>query len=161
MDSHPARLRQAVRRRAGELALQVGAGPELHNRAIIQPRGRGVLGGSSSINGLLYLRGQPADCDHWRQLGNTGWSFDDVLPYFRSVENQERGENELHGVGGPLVGLQCLRAASAVRSPFIEVSAAGQLSAQRRLQRAQPRRAPATSSSPRSMAAAGPLRSAI
>jgi choline dehydrogenase len=75
--------------------------PELHNRSVIQPRGK-VLGGSSSINGLLYLRGQPADYDHWRQLGNTGWSFDDVLPYFRRAEHQERGEDKLHGVGGPL-----------------------------------------------------------
>ena len=68
---------------------------------MIQPRGK-VLGGSSSINGLLYLRGQPADYDHWRQLGNSGWSFDDVLPYFRRAEHQERGEDALHGVGGPL-----------------------------------------------------------
>jgi choline dehydrogenase len=75
--------------------------PELDNRQIIQPRGK-VLGGSSSINGLLYLRGQSADYDHWRQLGNTGWSFDDVLPYFRRSEDQERGEDALHGVGGPL-----------------------------------------------------------
>lgn len=75
--------------------------PELNNRQIIQPRGK-VLGGSSSINGLLYLRGQREDFDHWRQLGNAGWSFDDVLPYFRRSEDQERGEDELHGVGGPL-----------------------------------------------------------
>src|SRR4029078_10927353 len=75
--------------------------PELNNRAIIQPRGK-VLGGSSSINGLLYLRGQREDYDHWRQLGNTGWSFDDVLPYFRRAEHQERGEDTLHGIGGPL-----------------------------------------------------------
>jgi len=75
--------------------------PELHNRQVIQPRGK-VLGGSSSINGLLYLRGQPEDYDHWRQLGNKGWSFDDVLPYFRRAEHQERGEDALHGVGGPL-----------------------------------------------------------
>ena len=61
-----------------------------------------VLGGSSSINGLLYIRGQAQDFDHWRQLGNTGWGFDDVLPYFRKAEDQERGEDELHGVGGPL-----------------------------------------------------------
>ena len=75
--------------------------PELNNRQIIQPRGK-VLGGSSSINGLLYIRGQPADFDHWRQLGNSGWSFDDVLPYFRRAEDQQRGEDALHGVGGPL-----------------------------------------------------------
>src|SRR5713101_2461105 len=75
--------------------------PELNNRQIIQPRGK-VLGGSSSINGLVYLRGQHEDFDHWRQLGNAGWSFADVLPYFRQAEDQERGEDTLHGVGGPL-----------------------------------------------------------
>ena len=75
--------------------------PELGGRQIIQPRGK-VLGGSSSINGLLYIRGQAEDFDHWRQLGNTGWSFEDVLPYFRKAEDQTRGPMELHGTGGPL-----------------------------------------------------------
>jgi choline dehydrogenase len=75
--------------------------PELNNRQIIQPRGK-VLGGSSSINGLLYIRGQHEDYDHWRQLGNTGWAFKDVLPYFRRAEDQQRGADDLHGVGGPL-----------------------------------------------------------
>jgi choline dehydrogenase len=75
--------------------------PELNNRKIIQPRGK-VLGGSSSINGLLYIRGQHEDYDHWRQLGNAGWSFADVLPYFKRAEDQERGADELHGTGGPL-----------------------------------------------------------
>jgi choline dehydrogenase len=75
--------------------------PELNNRQIIQPRGK-VLGGSSSINGLLYVRGQHEDFDHWRQLGNAGWSFEDVLPYFRRSEDQERGADAYHGVGGPL-----------------------------------------------------------
>lgn len=75
--------------------------PECAGRSIIQPRGK-VMGGSSSINGLLYIRGQAEDFDHWRQLGNAGWSFTDVLPYFRRAEDQQRGEDELHGVGGPL-----------------------------------------------------------
>ncbi|MGI8527436.1 MAG: GMC family oxidoreductase [Pseudolabrys sp.] len=75
--------------------------PELNNRNVIQPRGK-VLGGSSSINGLLYVRGQAEDFDHWRQLGNTGWSYDDVLPFFRAAEDQQRGDDELHGAGGPL-----------------------------------------------------------
>ncbi|MGE3146344.1 MAG: GMC family oxidoreductase [Pseudorhodoplanes sp.] len=75
--------------------------PELNDRAIIQPRGK-VLGGSSAINGLLYVRGQREDFDRWRQLGNAGWSFDDVLPYFRRSEDQERGADALHGAGGPL-----------------------------------------------------------
>ena len=75
--------------------------PELNNRQIIQPRGK-VLGGSSSINGLLYVRGQHEDYDHWRQLGNTGWGFADVLPYFRRAEDQARGAVEIVGAGGPL-----------------------------------------------------------
>lgn len=75
--------------------------PELNGRQIIQPRGK-VLGGSSSINGLLYVRGQREDFDHWRQLGNAGWSFEDVLPYFKKSEDQERGADDLHGVGGLL-----------------------------------------------------------
>lgn len=75
--------------------------PELNYRNIIQPRGK-VLGGSSSINGLLYIRGQHEDFDHWRQLGNAGWAFADVLPFFRRAEDQARGADELHGVGGPL-----------------------------------------------------------
>jgi choline dehydrogenase len=75
--------------------------PECHNRKVIAPRGK-VLGGSSSINGLIYIRGQAEDFNHWRQLGNAGWSFDDILPYFRKAEDNERGGNEFHGVGGPL-----------------------------------------------------------
>jgi choline dehydrogenase len=75
--------------------------PELNNRRIVQPRGK-VLGGSSSINGLLYIRGQAEDFDHWRQLGNAGWSYADVLPYFKKAEDQERGADDFHGVGGPL-----------------------------------------------------------
>ncbi|HEY1300760.1 MAG TPA: GMC family oxidoreductase N-terminal domain-containing protein, partial [Stellaceae bacterium] len=70
-------------------------------RAILYPRGR-VLGGSSSINGLIYVRGQPEDFDHWAQLGNRGWSWDDVFPYFKKAENWSGGENEIHGAGGPL-----------------------------------------------------------
>ena len=75
--------------------------PELNGRSLDWPRGK-VLGGSSSINGLLYVRGQPRDFDHWRRLGNAGWSFDDVLPYFIKAEDQQRGASEWHGTGGPL-----------------------------------------------------------
>lgn len=75
--------------------------PGLGGRSISWPRGK-VLGGSSSINGLLYVRGQPQDFDYWRQLGNAGWSFNDVLPYFRRAENQERGADDFHGADGPL-----------------------------------------------------------
>jgi choline dehydrogenase len=75
--------------------------PGLNGRRIRQPRGK-VLGGSSSINGLVYVRGQREDFDHWRQLGAVGWGFDDVLPYFRKAEDQARGADDYHGVGGPL-----------------------------------------------------------
>ncbi len=75
--------------------------PGFNGRSLIWPRGK-VLGGSSSINGLIYVRGQAADFDLWRQMGNAGWSYDDVLPYFRKAEHQERGEDDYHGIGGPL-----------------------------------------------------------
>jgi choline dehydrogenase len=61
-----------------------------------------VLGGSSSINGLLYVRGQPQDFDHWADLGNPGWSFDEILPYFRKSEDNESGADDYHGAGGGL-----------------------------------------------------------
>jgi len=71
----------------------------LNGRALNYPRGR-VLGGCSSINGMIYMRGQARDYDQWRQLGNTGWSWDDVLPYFRRSEDYARGGDALHGAGG-------------------------------------------------------------
>ncbi|MDA0238535.1 MAG: choline dehydrogenase [Proteobacteria bacterium] len=77
------------------------AGTEWVQRKVFHPRGK-ILGGSSSINGMVYIRGQKEDYDHWRQLGNTGWSYDDVLPYFRKAEDQERGGDDFHGTGGPL-----------------------------------------------------------
>ena len=73
----------------------------MNNRSINYPRGK-ILGGSSSINGLLYIRGQEQDYNMWRQLGNVGWGWKDVLPYFIKAENQERGPSEFHGVNGPI-----------------------------------------------------------
>jgi choline dehydrogenase len=70
-------------------------------REIIYPRGR-VLGGSSSINGLIYIRGQPEDYDHWAQLGNRGWSWEDCYPYFRKAERWGGGPSEVHGTDGYL-----------------------------------------------------------
>jgi choline dehydrogenase len=73
--------------------------PGLNGRALNYPRGR-VLGGCSSINGMIYMRGQARDYDGWRQLGNAGWGWDDVLPYFRKSEDYASGADEMHGAGG-------------------------------------------------------------
>jgi len=75
--------------------------PGMNNRKVYWPRGRG-LGGSSSINGLIYVRGQPEDYDRWAALGNRGWGWRDVLPYFRKLEHNTRGASELHGAQGPV-----------------------------------------------------------
>jgi len=75
--------------------------PNLNNRTLYQPRGK-VLGGTSSINGMVYMRGNAADYDEWRQRGCEGWDWDSVLPYFRKAEHQERGADAFHGTGGPL-----------------------------------------------------------
>jgi choline dehydrogenase-like flavoprotein len=81
--------------------LQTDAEPGLNDRTIYLAHGR-VLGGSSSINSMVYLRGSRADYDDWARDGATGWSYDEVLPYFRRAEDNERGETHYHGVGGPL-----------------------------------------------------------
>jgi len=77
--------------------------PQVHcnNRRMYWPRGK-TLGGSSAINAMLYVRGNAWDYDHWRQLGNEGWSYNDVLPSFKKAENNERGADPYHGTGGPL-----------------------------------------------------------
>jgi choline dehydrogenase len=75
--------------------------PNMHGRKLYWPRGR-TLGGSSSINGLIYIRGQKEDYDHWAALGNRGWSWNECLPYFRRLEHNELGESPTRGVDGPL-----------------------------------------------------------
>ena len=107
--------------------------PECHGRNVIAPRGK-TLGGSSSINGLIYIRGQAEDFDHWRQLGNTGWSHEDVLPYFRKAEDNERGADEHHGAGGPL-GVSDVRDKHPLAAGLHRRGGAMRLSAQRRFQR--------------------------
>jgi choline dehydrogenase len=84
---------------------------QLNGRTLYQPRGK-VLGGTSSINGMVYMRGTPSDYDNWRQRGCEGWDWENVLPYFKKAENQERGADEFHGVGGPL------NVSNPVRSPL-------------------------------------------
>lgn len=103
---------------------QFGAGPEPHldGRVVPWPRGR-VLGGTSAINGLLYVRGQRQDYDMWRQLGNAGWSYEQVLPYFRKAEDNERGEDDIHGAGGPL-GVSDVRMRNPICDAYIEACVA-------------------------------------
>src|ERR1700680_1009401 len=95
--------------------------PGLDGRTVFQPRGK-VLGGSSSINGLLYVRGQHEDYDRWRQHGNSGCGYGDSLPYFKKAENQQRGACDFHGVGGPL-SVSDLRHADPLSAAFIAAAA--------------------------------------
>ena len=78
---------------------QTESEPGLNGRALAYPRGKG-LGGCSIINGMIYMRGQARDYDHWRQLGNDGWGWDDVLPYFIKGEDFSRGRDDMHGADG-------------------------------------------------------------
>ena len=96
------------------------ADPGLNGRALQWPRGK-TLGGSSSINGLLYIRGQREDYDYWRQLGNAGWSYEDVLPYFKRSERNERGDDEFHGSEGGLA-VSDMRATRDVCDAFIDAA---------------------------------------
>lgn len=82
--------------------------PGLAGGKSFQPRGK-VLGGTGSINGHIYQRGQREDYDYWRQLGNVGWSYDEVLPYFKKAEDNERGADAFYGAGGPLTVSNCPR----------------------------------------------------
>ncbi len=92
----------------------------LNNRRIDWPRGK-VLGGSSALNGLLYIRGDRHDYDNWKDLGNKGWGYDDVLPYFKKFECQENGESEYHGADGELK-VSNLRLRRKIADLFIKAS---------------------------------------
>lgn len=95
---------------------------ELNGRKIYQPRGK-TLGGSSSINGLVYVRGQSQDFDHWEKLGNPGWGWKDILPLFRRSEHNERGACEHHGGAGKL-GVSNIRGTHELVEAFIEAGEA-------------------------------------
>ena len=97
----PAGLGQLVPNEEGNWYFWTEPQKNLNNRELFWPRGK-VLGGSSSINGMVYIRGHASDYDQWRQLGNEGWSFDDVLPYFKKSETYEGGSDDFHGGSGPL-----------------------------------------------------------
>ena len=94
--------------------------PGLNGRRGYQPRGK-VLGGSSSVNAMVYIRGQRGDYDHWAAEGNAGWSFDQVLPYFRRAEHNERGADAWHGGGGPL-NVMDLRSPNRFGPVFVEAA---------------------------------------
>ncbi|MEH6527120.1 MAG: choline dehydrogenase [Sneathiella sp.] len=94
--------------------------PHLNNRMGYQPRGK-TLGGSSSINAMLYVRGHRSDYDDWASMGNKGWSFEDVLPYFKKAENNERGSDNLHGTGGPL-NVADIRSAMPISDVFLDAA---------------------------------------
>ncbi len=94
--------------------------PHLGDRKIYWPRGK-TLGGSSSINGLIYIRGIPSDFNYWRQLGNAGWGFDDVLPYFKKAERNVRGGDDLHGGEGGL-GVDDMRWRNALSDAYVEAA---------------------------------------
>ncbi len=92
--------------------------PGLNGRQGYQPRGK-VLGGSSSINAMIYIRGHRSDYDHWAAQGNPGWSYDELLPYFKRSEHNERGADDFHGSGGPL-NVMDLRSPNPFNAHFIE-----------------------------------------
>ena len=92
----------------------------MNGRSLDWPRGK-TLGGSSSINGLLYVRGQAEDYDHWAQSGNIGWSYDDVLPLFKRSESYELGADEMHGADGGLA-VSKMRAQSKISEAFINAA---------------------------------------
>ena len=95
--------------------------PGLNGRRGYQPRGK-TLGGSSSINAMLYVRGNRRDYDHWAQLGNAGWSYQDVLPYFKRAEHNEQFNDAFHGQGGPL-NVTYSRYESAISKMFLDAAA--------------------------------------
>jgi choline dehydrogenase-like flavoprotein len=99
---------------AFETVPQTGLG----GRRGYQPRGK-VLGGSSSVNAMIYARGHRADYDHWASLGNDGWGWDEVLPYFKRAEHNERGADDFHGTGGPL-NVMDLRSPNGFAAAFVE-----------------------------------------
>jgi len=96
--------------------------PELNDRRIYWPRGK-TLGGSSSINAMIYARGHSSDYDRWASLGNEGWGWDDVLPYFKRLEDFEGGESALHGTGGPL-HITDLQSPNEMSRRFVDAGAA-------------------------------------
>ncbi len=117
----PAGLALMAQTKIGNWAFETVPQPGLNGRRGYQPRGK-VLGGSSSINAMCYVRGQRGDYDHWAAEGNPGWGFDDLLPYFKRSEHNERGADAFHGTGGPL-NVMDLRSPTRFGPVFIDAAA--------------------------------------
>jgi len=118
----PAGLAELVKIRGINWGYSTEPERELNGRRLYWPRGK-VLGGSSSINAMCYVRGQPQDYDAWATNSNLGWNYADVLPYFKKAEDQQRGASEWHGVGGPLA-VQDLRYRNPLSDTFLAAARA-------------------------------------
>jgi choline dehydrogenase-like flavoprotein len=114
----PAGLALLAKNGQANWAFETEPQPGLNGRRGYQPRGK-VLGGSSSINAMIYIRGQRADYDHWAAQGNAGWGWDDVLPWFKKAEHNERGADAFHGTGGPL-NVMDLRSPNPILPAFVQ-----------------------------------------
>jgi choline dehydrogenase-like flavoprotein len=114
----PAGLALLAQTRSANWGFETVPQPGLNGRRGYQPRGK-VLGGSSSVNAMIYARGHRADYDGWAAEGNPGWSFDEVLPYFKRAEHNERGADAFHGTGGPL-NVADLRSPGRWRERFVQ-----------------------------------------
>ena len=101
LDRHPGRLSLHDRESRTDWCYKTQPDEHLAGRSIHYARGR-VLGGCSTINAMIYMRGQKEDYDYWASLGNAGWSWNDVLPLFKKVEDYQHGADEMHGAGGEL-----------------------------------------------------------
>ncbi len=117
----PAGVTRTITDRSVNWCYETAAEEHLGGRRVFYPRGK-TLGGSSSINGHLYVRGQPADYDHWAQLGNTGWSYRDVLPFFMAAETRAGGDSAVRGRDGPLA-IEDQRTAHPLVGAFVEAAA--------------------------------------
>ncbi|MBD8524964.1 GMC family oxidoreductase [Pseudomarimonas arenosa] len=117
----PAGIAKLVGRKGVNWDYSTEAEPELNNRRLWWPRGK-VLGGSSSINAMCYIRGVPGDYNEWAALGAKGWDWASVLPYFKRSEDNQRGASELHGSGGPL-GVADLRYHNPLSDQFLAAAA--------------------------------------
>ena len=130
----------------------------LNGRIGYQPRGKG-LGGSSAINAMVYIRGHRSDYDQWAALGNTGWSYADVLPYFKRSEDNADFDGEYHGKGGPLAGQSSCAPTIRCSRPFCRPRAR-RSSASATISMARNRKASASTRSRRRTASAGARRAA-